>query len=304
MYVERMSELTDYSRRELIELIGIHPGRYYAWKKRRGRFNRHNGRIPKSHWILAEERQAIIDYCSDKLEEGYRRLTYMMLDEDAAAVSPSTTYRILKKADLLNRWSRSQASEKPGFKQPIAVHQHWHVDISYVNILGTIFFLITVLDGKSRYVVAHDLRARMSEYDVEVVIQKARDKYPEARPRIISDNGPQFISKDFKEFIHCSGFKHVRTRPYYPQSNGKLERFHATIKGEEIRRKSYLSIEDARARIAKYIEHYNCRRLNSAVHYLTPEDVLRGRVGQGLEERQRKLEQAKRIRQDYHRSAA
>jgi len=299
-YVEKMVGLTHFSRLELMKLIDIRPGRYYEWKKRLGKFNQHNGKIPKSHWILPDEQEAILGYCNDKLEEGYRRLTYMMLDENIAAVSPSTTYRALKEGQLLNRWSRSQGFEKPGFTQPIHAHQHWHVDISYINILGSIFFLITVLDGKSRYVVAHDLRTRMSEYDVELVIEQARERFPNARPRIISDNGPQFISKDFKEFMRLSGFKHIRTRPYYPQSNGKLERFHGTIKSEEIRRRSYISLDDARRRISEYIHHYNTKRLNSAIYYLTPKDVLMDRVEEKLNTRQKKLDDARKRRIQHH----
>ncbi len=111
-YVEKISSSTALSRRELMGMIGIRRARYYEWKKRLGMFNRHNERIPKSHWILPEEQASIIEYCQDRLEEGYRRLTHMMLDEDVAAVSPSTTYRVLKSAGLLNRWSRSQAHEK------------------------------------------------------------------------------------------------------------------------------------------------------------------------------------------------
>ena len=295
-YVEKMSQRSHLTRRDLIRLIGIAPSRYYEWVRRLGLYNRHNGKIPKSHWILPEERNAIINYCRKQLEEGYRRLSYMMLDEDVAAVSPSTTYRVLKEAKLLNRWSRSKSSKKSGFKQPQKVHEHWHVDISYVNILGSIFFLITVLDGASRYVVGYDLRTHMSEYDVELVIQRAKEKFPDARPRIISDNGPQFISKDFKEFIRLSGFTHVRTSPYYPQSNGKLERFHGTIKSEEIRRNSYLSIEDARRHIAAYVHYYNTQRLNSAIYYLTPEDVLMGRTEERLNVRQQKLDDARKRR--------
>jgi transposase InsO family protein len=136
----------------------------------------------------------------------------------------------------------------------------------------------------------------MGEYDVELVLQKAKEKFPHANPRIISDNGPQFISKDFQEFIRLCGFTHVRTAPHHPQSNGKLERFHGTIKREEIRKNSYLSIEDAKKHIALFIEHYNTRRLHSAIYYLTPEDVLLGRAGKRLEERQRKLEAARQRR--------
>ena len=184
------------------------------------------------------------------------------------------------------KWSNSKAKKKQGFIQPLKPHEHWHVDITYVNILGSIFFLITVLDGASRYVVEYDLRANMTEYDVEMVLQKAKEKYPQAKPRIISDNGPRFISKDFKEFIRFSGFTHVRTAPYHPQSNGKIERFHKTIKIEEIRKNGYLSLEDAKQYIAQFIEYYNAKRLHSAIHYLRPEDVLMGRTEIRLNERQ------------------
>ena len=92
-----------------------------------------------------------------------------------------------------------------------------------------------MLDGASRYLVAWAIRESMTEADVEVILQRAKERFPEARPRIISDNGPQFIAKDFKEFIRISGMTHVRTSPYYPQSNGKMERWNQSIKSECIR---------------------------------------------------------------------
>ena len=281
---------------ELLSVIGIPKSRYYTWIKREGLANRHNGKIPKSHWLLPSEKEKIIAYCKDKREDGYRRLTYMMLDGDIVAVSPSTTYRVLKSAGLLRRWNVGKTSKGNGFKQPLKPHVHWHVDISYVNILGTLFFLICVLDGASRYILHHELRTQMSEHDVQITIERAKEKYPIARPRIISDNGSQFISKDFKEFIRQSGFYHVRTSVGYPQSNGKLERFHGTIKSEEIRRNSYYDLTDARRKIAKYIDYYNTKRLHSAIYYLTPEDVLLGRTEQRLKERQSKLDAAKEQR--------
>jgi transposase InsO family protein len=109
------------------------------------------------------------------------------------------------------------------------------VDVAYVNIAGTFYFLCSMLDGYSRAIVHWEIRPKMEEQDVEVVLQRAKEKYPEAKPRIISDNGPQFLAKDFKQFIRLCGMTHVRTSPYYPQSNGKLERFHRTIKGDCLR---------------------------------------------------------------------
>jgi putative transposase len=123
--------------------------------------------------------------------------------------------------------------------------QHWHIDISYINLSGTFYYLCSILGGFSRFLVHWDLRESMRETDVEVILQRAKEKYLEAKPRIISDNGPQFIARDFKEFIRISGMTHVRTSPYYPQSNGKIERWHKSLKGECIRPGTPLSPEES-----------------------------------------------------------
>ena len=100
--------------------------------------------------------------------------------------------------------------------------------------------------------------------------------FPDARPRIITDNGPQFIAKDFKEFIRISGLTHIRTTPYHPRSTGKLERFYQTIKGECIRPNVPLSHDDACSLIERSVDEYSGRRLHSAVGYVTPDDKLHG----------------------------
>jgi putative transposase len=153
-------------------------------------------------------------------------------------------------------------------------------DVSYINISGTFYYLCSILDGCSRYIVNWDLRESTTEADIEIILQAVKEKYPEPRPRIISDNGPQFIAKDFKEFIRISGMTLVRTSPYYPQSNGKIERWHKSLKGERIRPGTPLSLDDARRLVEGYVEHYNNIRLNSAVGYITPKDVLAGRQAQ------------------------
>ena len=136
----------------------------------------------------------------------------------------------------------------------------------------------------------------MTERDIEIIIQRAHEKYPEAKPRIISDNGPQFIARDFRDFIRICGMTHVRTSPYYPQSNGKIERWHGTIKRECIRPGTPLSLEDAKRLVAGYVEHYNTERLHSAIAYVTPKDKLEGRDPEILGDRDRKLEAARERR--------
>jgi len=136
----------------------------------------------------------------------------------------------------------------------------------------------------------------MTETDVEITLQRAKETFPEARPRIITDNGPQFIAKDFKEFIRISGMTHVRTSPYYPQSNGKIERWHQTIKQDCIRPNVPLSLEEARRLVERFIDDYNHRRLHSAIGYVTPNDKLAGREQAIFDERDRKLAEARQQR--------
>jgi putative transposase len=154
---------------------------------------------------------------------------------DIVAVSPSSVWRVLSQAGLLSKWNGKPSKKGTGFAQPLEAHQHWHIDVSYLNISGTFYYLCSILDGYSRYIVNWDIRESMTEAGIEIILQGATELYPEARPRIISDNGPQFIAKDFKEFIRISGMTHVRTSPFYPQSNGKIERWHKSLKGECIR---------------------------------------------------------------------
>lgn len=289
--------MAGYPVHKTITLLEISPSKYYTWVNREGISNKTNITPPTSSWLLPEEIDRIISYCQDKVECGYRRLTYQMLDKDIVAVSPSSTYRVLRDNNLLNRWSEKKPSSKGnGFVQPKAPHEHWHTDISYVNVLGTFFFLMTILDGFSRKVLHHELRSNMTETDVEIVIQRALEMYPEAEGNLITDNGSQYTSKDFKSFINESGLSHIKTAIAYPQSNGKIERFHRTIKSEKIRVSSFVGIEDARSQIEGYINEYNEERLHSAIGYLTPNDVFNGLKYKRLAERKIKLDNARRVR--------
>jgi hypothetical protein len=228
----------------------------------------------------------------------------MMLDANVVVCSPSSVYRVLKKAGLLAGQTPNVTKKGTGFVQPLKAHQEWHVDVSYLNIVGTFYFLCSILDGYSRFLVHWDIRPIMEEKDVQAIILRAREKFPGARPRIISDNGPQFIAKDFKEFIRIMGMTHVRTSPYYPQSNGKLERFHKTIKGECIRVLVPLSLDDAQRIVTDYVAYYNDSRLHSAIGYVTPKDKLLGNDEALFAERDRKLAEArerrKQLRQTRH----
>jgi transposase InsO family protein len=239
------------------------------------------------------EQQAIVRYFHEHSNEGYRRLTWMMVDENVVAASPSSVYRVLKNEGLLDRRWAPPSKKGTGFEQPAKPHEHWHSDISYLNIGGTTYFFIAVIDGASRYVLHWDIRASMTTDDVQLVIQRAREKFPQARPRIISDNGPQYVARDFQNFIRACLMTHVKTSPYYPQSNGKIERFIGSLKRECIRVKTPVSLDDARAVVGRFIDYYNNRRLHSAIGYVAPSDKLHGRDAAIRAERSRKLREAR-----------
>jgi putative transposase len=180
--------------------------------------------------------------------------------------------------------------------EPLVPHEHWHVDVYYTNVSGTFYYLTSVLDGYIRYIVHREIRESMTERDVETIVQRALERHPGETPLIISDNGPQFIARDFKEFIWLTGVTHVHAISYYPQSNGKLERWHGSLKRECIRRAAVSSFEEARTRLSSYVDHYNNARLHSALGYVTPADKLIGLEKELYAERDRKLEEARQSR--------
>ena len=190
------------------------------------------------------------------------------------AVSPASVCRILSEGGYLNRWNPGPSRKGKGFDQPTRPHEHWHVDITYINISGTFYYLCAVIDGYSRYLVHWDIRPAMLEADIEVILQRATELHPGATPRIITDNGPQFIAKDFKEFIRVKGMTHVRTLPYYPQSNRRLERWNKTLKVCATRPRTPLSLDDARRIVEEFVNTHNKDRLLSAIGDITPADKL------------------------------
>jgi putative transposase len=303
-FVRYWSRRAEMAVGRLLKKLGIPFNKYYDWCRRYGSRNGHNAQIPRSHWLLDWEKAAILGYQREHPDEGYRRLAYMMLDADVVAVSPSSVYRVLKEARRLDPRMGSPSSKGRGFAQPSAPHEHWHIDISYVNICGTFYYLCSVLDGYSRYIVHWEIRESMTEVDVETILQRAHERFPEARPRIISDNGPQFVARDFKAFIRMCGMTHVRTSFFYPQSNGKIESWHKTVKRECIRPQTPLDVEDARRIVGRYVREYDDVRLHSGIGYVTPRDRLEGRDGEIWQTRYRKLDEAQATRRAAHQAEA
>jgi len=276
-FVHRWSERTEIAARKFVRWLGVASSKFYNWQARYGKVNEHNGWIPRDFWLEAWEKRAILDFPDRFPLEGYRRLTFMMLDADVVAVSPSSVWRVLQGAGRLAHGRGKPSNKGKGFQQPPGPHRHGHVDISYLNLAGTFYYLCSVLDGYSRYLVHWEIRESMTEAEVEIILQRARER--------------------------LCGMTHVRTSPFYPQSNGKIERWHESLKAECVRPGVPLSVEEARRLVGRYVDHYNRVRLHSALGYVTPLAKLEGRETQIFAERDRKLETARRQRQ-LHRQEA
>ncbi len=295
-FVTDLAQKTELPVQRLTEWLGVARGKFFDWKTRYGRVNEHNALVPRDHWLTAAEIDSILRFHAQHPLDGYRRLTYTMMDRDVVAVSPSSVYRVLRKAGVLDRWNGKPSKKGTGFVQPLKAHEHWHIDISYLNLAGTFYYLCTLLDGFSRFIVHHEIREAMKEVDVETIVQRAREKFPGLAPRIISDNGPLFIAREFQSYVRLCGMTHVRTSPYYPQSNGKIERWHKTMKSTAIRPNSPQTLPEAQALVDRFVHDYNHDRLHSAIGFITPADYLAGRAKEIWTERDRKLEAARERR--------
>jgi putative transposase len=291
-YISYWQTRTGATLTKILTWLSLAPSKYHHWKHRKNQENQHNSQIPKAHWLLPWEIEAIISYRFEHPAEGYRLLSFMMLDDDIVAVSPSSVYRALLKAGLLlTKWNHRQ-TKGSGFHQPSAPHHHWHLDISYINFKNTFVYLVALIDGYSRFVVHYELKLSVEALDMEILMERAREKFPGTNPILITDNGPQFIANEFKAYLQLVGITHRKTRFYYPQSNGKIERFYQTCKNESIRKNSFLSFNDLNRQLASYIKHYNYNRLHSSIGYIAPWDMIQGNQEKIFAERKQKLKLA------------
>jgi putative transposase len=181
-FVRRWNERTEIATQRLVRWLGVASSKFYDWQSRYGQVNEPKGWVPRDFWLEAWEKRAILDFYDRYPREGYRRLTFMRLDADVVAVSPASVWRVLHRAGRLARWNRKPSSKGQGFQQPPGPHQHWHVDISYLHLAGTFYYRCSVLDGYSRYLVHWEIREVMTEAEVEIILQRAREKFPQATP--------------------------------------------------------------------------------------------------------------------------
>lgn len=220
-----------------------------------------------------------------------------MVDAGVVAASPSAVYDVLKAAGRLYRPAPDPGS---GRKPPAAARpdQRWHVDVLYLWVLGRWYFLVTVIDAYSRYIVQWELCWTLTGDAMALVLQAALDRTPGATPEVVSDNGPEFINRDFVTVLKAQGLKQIRTRFYHPESNGGLERYHRTFREEGWGQAQPADYPAAQALIGEWVHTYNHTRLHGALNYLPPAEYYRGNPEARLAERRAKLQAARRRRRD------
>jgi transposase InsO family protein len=253
--------------------------------------------------IRQDEVAAVLAYRELHPDIGYRKFTWQMVDANVAFLSESKVYDILSENNRLQGWNRvdNGNTEKEYRHKPKHVHYHWHTDIAYVKVGGVFYFLIMMLDGYSRYLLDWELMTDMLGGSVENFVQRVKERYPYAKPKLINDNGSQFISHDFKRLLQKLEIQQIFTRRNHPQTNGKIERMNGSVKQEALRPGQPSDYQEAWEILNKYSYEYNHQRLHAGIDFLRPADMFFGRRSQVLTERREKLDAARASRKSKNR---
>jgi putative transposase len=287
----------------ILRALGLPRSLYFAWKERAGR-----GDLPdrtcvpqRVHGLLPEEAEAIRSFALRHPKVGYRKLTYMMLDQNVVAVSESAVYRVLREANLLSRWKRSSRSPGTYAFRPTAPNQQWHTDVMYIWVQCRHYFLLSFVDAFSRYVVHHRVLTELTGRAVAIELEAALSSCPGAKPRLVHDHGSEFCNTELRAVIKAHDLMDIRTRARHPESNGIVERFNGTVRqdSDDYYGEHYLA---AQRSVAQLIHQYNHVRLHAALGYLEPSEVHLGNPEQRREERRQKLQTARQYRTTRNRS--
>ena len=282
-------------KRQVLKEIGIPKSTYYRWLSRQQQ--RHSledqpggGAAPWNRLTPQEERTVLVA-ARQLTQLSCRQLAAWITDNQGFSVSESTVYRILREEGLIKSPQMQLKAGKEYHRKTTGPHQMWATDASYFRVIGWgYYYMVTVMDDYSRFILAHKLQRDMTSDSFIEVVQEAVDKtgmteVPVAdRTRLLSDNGSGYVSRAFNDYLHLVGIRHILAAPYHPQTNGKLERYHQSIK-RDVNQVPYELPSDLEAAIAAFVTYYNYSRYHMALSNVTPDDVLNGRREQILQRR-------------------
>ena len=268
------------------QILGLNPERLYRWKKlydKLGLFGLAD-KLPMAvcvpHCLLPEEKDQILRYANGHPEQHHREIQFNLARHEIASVSASSVYRTLKAKKLVKE--HRVLKPKKVYTRPEATspHQHWLLDLTYILVGKTFWYLIAIIDLYSRYVVGWELSPSSTARDVERVIDFTLAEWDlhdtEEKPIIHQDNGPQMRAKSLKKFLRDIGVLNEYSRPHTPQDQAIIERLFRTTKQEEVYRQEYTDHLDARDSLSRFFDYYNNRRPHQGIENVTPYDKLMG----------------------------
>lgn len=307
--VQETKHRSGWPVRRTLKQLGVSPASYYRWRAEAQRTKTLPPEPPRPVQVYEatnEEKQAVRAYALKHPGIRHRELAWRMIDEEVAYLSPSTVYRILKAEDLVCPWRRRKKRTREDDEKATRPDEMWASDLMYVQIGGRTYYLVNFLDEYSRLIVHHALVPSMDGMTVSVEAQAAIERLlkerggelpPQGMPRMRSDNGSCYVSREFRGVLDEHHLGHQRIRPHCPEENGIIERSNRTLRealdGEEL-----TNLLQARDVIARIIEWYNKERLHSALGYLRPIDYYRGDPARLHEQRRRKMAEARHRRRE------
>lgn len=313
----QLVERSPLSVRRSLAKIGIPKSTFYAWLDRYhvGGFDALDDRRPRPRrvWNRIPDpiRQDIVELALEEPELSSREVAVAFTDRKRSFVSESSVYRILKAHDLITSPAFIPMTASDKFQNPTtAINQLWQTDFTYLKVAGWgWFYLSTVLDDFSRYVVAWKLCTTMSASDVTDTLELALEAAGlraeiKHRPRLLSDNGPSYIAKDLADWLGERDMTHTHGKPYHPMTQGKIERWHLSLKSRILLENYYLP-GDLKQAITDFVDYYNHQRYHESLDNLTPADVYFGR-GQVILDRRKEIKRKtiERRRRNHFKKAA
>jgi transposase InsO family protein len=291
-------------KRQALMALGIPKSSYYRW--RQGQSNSKNRKRPWNR-ITPEEEERILAVGRESPDLSSRQLSAWITDNEGFAISESTVYRILRKEGLVKRQETQLMAAKEYHTKTTRPHQMWATDASYFRVVGWgYYYLVTVMDDYSRFILAWKLQKDMSANSLIEVIQEAVDttgmtEVPvEDRTKLLSDNGAGYVSRVFRDYLRLVDIGHILSAPFHPQTNGKVERYQQSLK-REVNQLPYELPSQLEWAITDFVDYYNYRRYHKALGNVTPADVLYGRRERILQRRKEVQIQTINRRRDYNR---
>lgn len=301
------------SVRQTLDRLSIHKSTFYNWLNR----YQENGidgledkkPIPQAVWnkITETHRDAVVELALEKPELSPRELAVSYTDDKRYFISESSVYRLLKEQDLITSpaYILLKASDK--FQQPTThVNEMWQTDFTYFKVIGWgWYYLSTILDDYSRFIVSWRLCKTMGANDVSDTLDDALrftgldSVKVNHKPRLLSDNGPCYVSAELAEYLEEQGMTHTRGRPYHPQTQGKIERWHRSMKNQ-ILLDNYYFTSELEEQLQKFVSYYNHGRYHESLNNLTPADVFYGRGEEIFDEREMIKQNTMALRKQMH----